>query len=344
METQYAFIFDIITVALIVGMLFAGAKKGFASAVISAAAVIVAFACAMSFSSPITQSLYKAIVEEPLEKAVDEKLDEAMSAVSLRGISSLDYEAVLVSGTRADEVELDYGGTGKVIVDLTSLDLSKTGIAQADLSAFGVLPDTDFTNVSAKTAEFTRADIEEHGLGKMAFAQYLAVCMQGSDFLEPFTEFTEQIGETLPVIFGNKAQSISNGSADALRSVVLVMLETSVNAKEAVIGGIIEPCFIMIMRNVVFVVIFVAVIVALGVLASLLKFVNKLPVLGKFNVVAGALLGAAEGAVAVFVVCLIVRMIVSLTGGNMMLLNEMAIEETYLFRFFYNLDFLNFLT
>lgn len=344
METQYAFIFDIITVALIVGMLFAGAKKGFASAVISAAAVIVAFACAMSFSSPITQSLYKAIVEQPLEEAVDKKLDEAMSAISLGGVSSLDYDEVLISGTKAGEIEPDYGGTGKAILDLSALDLSRTGIAQADLSALGVPADADFSAVSAKTAEFTRADIEKHGLGKMAFAHYVAVCAQGSDFLSPFAEFSQQVGDVLPVIFGNKAQSISNGSADAIRSVVLVMLDSSANVKDAVIDGIIEPCFVMIMRNIVFVVIFIVVVVALGILASVMKFVNKLPVLGKFNITAGAILGAAEGAVAVFVVCLVVRMLVSLTGGNMMLLNEMTIDETYLFRLFYHLDFLNFLT
>lgn len=344
METQYAFIFDIVAVALIVGMLFAGAKKGFASAVISAAAVIVAFACAMSFSSPITQWLYTAIVEQPLEEAVDEKLDEAMSAVSLGGISSLDYGAVMISGTPVDEVALDYGGTGKVILDLSALDLSQTGIEQADFGALGVPADADFSAVSAKTAEFTQADIEKYGLGEMVLAQYVAVCAQGSEFLAPFTEFSQQVGGVLPVIFGEKAKSIENGSADALRGVVLVMLETSSNAKDAVIGGIVEPCFVMIMRNIAFVVIFVAVAAALGLLAALLKFVNKLPVLGKFNVAAGAVLGAAEGAVAVFVVCLVVRMLVSLTGGNMMLINEMTIDKTYVFRLFYHLDFLNFLT
>lgn len=340
---NYAFIYDIIAAAFIIGMLFAGLKKGFASAVVSAVAVVAAFICAMTFSEPVTRSLYKSLVEEKLKQAVDKQLGDAMEEISLGGIEALDYGAVLVSGTPARDVAPDYGGTGKAIVDLSSLDLSATGIAQADLSRFGIAQDTDFSDVSAKTAEFTRADIEKYGLGKMAVAQYLAVNAQESELLEPFTQFTTQVGEALPIIFGDTAAAISNGSADALRSVVLVMLDTSASARDAVIGGIIEPCFVMIMRNVAFVVIFAAVCTVLGIVASLLKFVNKIPVLGGFNSAAGAVLGALEGAVAVFVACLFVRMLITLTGGNVLFLNEATIDETYLFRLFYHLDFLNFL-
>ena len=176
----------------------------------------------------------------------------------------------------------------------------------------------------------------------MAFAQYLVVNAQGSDILAPFTQFTTQVGEALPVIFGGTAEDISNGRADAIRAVVLVMLNTSASARDAVIDGIIEPCFVMIMRNVAFVVIFAAVCTVLAIVASLLKFVNKIPVLGGFNSAAGAVLGALEGAVAVFVACLLVRMLITLTGGNVVFLNEATIDETYLFRLFYHLDFLNF--
>lgn len=339
---NYAFIYDIIAAAFIIGMLFAGLKKGFASAVVSAVAVAAAFICAMTFSEPVTRSLYQSLVEEKLEQAVDKQLGDAMEEISLGGIESLDYGAVLISGTPARDITPDYGGTGKAVIDLSSLDLSGTGIAQADLSRFGVSQDADFSDVSAKTAEFTHADIEKYGLGMMAVAQYLAVSAQGSDFLAPFTQFASQVGEALPIIFGSTATAISSGSADALRSVVLIMLDTSASARDAVIDGIIEPCFIMIMRNIAFVVIFALVCTVLGIAASLLKFVNKIPVLGGFNSAAGAVLGAVEGAVAVFVACLFIRMLITLTGGNVVFLNEATIDETYLFRLFYHLDFLNF--
>lgn len=343
MEIQYAFIYDIFAAALIVGFVFAGFRKGFASAVVNAVAMAVAFICAMTFSAPVTDSLYTTLVEEKLEQAVDKQLDSAMEEISLGGLSAIDYSAVLISGTPAGDITPDYGGTDKAVMDLTALDLSGTGIAEADLSRFGVAKDTDFSQVSAKTAEFTRADIEKHGMGRMAVAQYLAVSAQGSEFLEPFAQFSQQVGEALPVIFGDTAQAISDGSADALRSVVLIMLETPVSAREAVINGVVEPCFIMIMRNVVFVVIFIVVAGVLGVLAALLKFVNKIPVLGGFNSAAGGILGVVEGAVAVFVSCLFVRMIINLTGGNVVFLNEATINDTYLFRIFYKLEFLNFL-
>ncbi|MGN1107895.1 MAG: hypothetical protein ACI4RK_00815, partial [Oscillospiraceae bacterium] len=82
----------------------------------------------------------------------------------------------------------------------------------------------------------------------------------------------------------------------------------------------------------------------LGVLASVLKIVNKIPVIGKLNGFLGGCAGLIKGLLVVFVICIIVRFVVNASGGDAMLLNETAIGSTYLFKFFYNFEFLNFLT
>lgn len=344
MGTQFAIIYDVIIIAIIAGMTFAGAKKGFASVIIGFVAVFAAFFCAMTFSEPITDAVYRSAVEQPLESAVDEKLDEMMGGATLSGISHINYDMVMISGEHASVYPIDYAGTNKAVVDLSDMDLSRTGISGVDLSLFGIAADTDFSSVSGKTAEFTMAEIERHGLGKLAVAQYLAVSAQGSDFFAGFLDYTEKIGEAVPSVFGGISDGIEGGSIFALRGVIINMADGSASVKDAIINGIIEPYFRMAANTIIFILIFLLVSVLLGVLAAALKAVNKIPVLGGFNAFVGGVAGLLEGLITVFIVCIGVRLLVSLSGGNIMFFNEMTINSTFLFGIFYNFDFLNFLT
>lgn len=344
MGTQFAIIYDVIIIAVIAGMTFAGAKKGFASVIVGFVAVFAAFFCAMTFSAPITDAIYRSAVEQPLESAVDEQLDAVMGGATLSGMSHVNYDMVMISGQHADVYPIDYAGTSKAVINLSDMDLSRTGIPNADLSLFGITADTDFSSVSGKTAEFTMAEIEQHGLGKLAVAQYLAVSAQSSDFFAGFLDYTEKIGNAVPSVFGGISESIEGGSISVLRNIVIKMIDSSVSVKEAVINGIIEPYFKMAANTVIFILIFLFVSILLGVIAAALKAVNKIPVLGGFNAFVGGIAGLLEGLITVFLICIGVHLLVSLSGGNIMFFNEMTINSTFLFGIFYNFDFLNFLT
>ena len=58
----------------------------------------------------------------------------------------------------------------------------------------------------------------------------------------------------------------------------------------------------------------------------------------------GGVCGAVSGLISICVICILVRFIVTLSGGNVLLLNDTAIDSTFIFRYFYNFEFLNFLT
>ena len=113
MGTQFALIYDVIIIAVIAGMTFAGAKKGFASVIVGFVAIFVAFFCAMTFSEPITGAVYRSAVEQPLESAVDEQLDAVMGGATLSGMSHMDYNMVIISGQHASVYPIDYAGTSK---------------------------------------------------------------------------------------------------------------------------------------------------------------------------------------------------------------------------------------
>lgn len=342
--TDFAIIYDIITVGLLIGMLFAGFKRGFASAVVSLAAIVVAFACAMLFSGPIADAVYKSYAEQPIEQSVSSVIDDSVGAITLSSLSDVDYSAIRVNDVAVEDIVLDYGGQNKVVMNLSDVDLSGSGITVSDLVDFGVSEDTDLHSVSGKTAEFTRTDVERYGLGRMIVAQIIACNIRNSSYFSEIAEFAQNVGEAVPLLFGGMGDEIADGKAPAVRSVVLIMMASSASFKDAVINGMIEPCVKLLVQTLAFVIIFSVVMIVLNLLSRLLKFVNKIPVIGGLNSFCGGLVGLVEGVFTVFVVCIIVRLITVLCSGTIMLFNEAEINSTYVFSVFYNFDFLNFIS
>ena len=118
------------------------------------------------------------------------------------------------------------------------------------------------------------------------------------------------------------------------------MIDCSSSVKSAVIDHMLRPAFTLVMKTIFFAVIFIVVSCVLDIVARLLKVVNKVPVIGSVN----GLLGGVCGLISICVICILVRFIVTLSGGNVLLLNDTAIDSTFIFRYFYNFEFLNFLT
>ncbi len=344
MGTQFALLYDLAVAAILIGMLFSGLKRGFASAVVSLAAVVVAFICAMMLSEPVTDRIYESFVEEPLNKTVNIAIDDVMEKMVMDGVQDLDYSVVRVNGVSVEDIQLDYSGTNKTLLELGSVDLSETGISELDLTKFGVFSDMDYSDMNGKTAEFTMTDIDRYGLGQMIVAQVIAVNMQNSEFYRSFITFTDSVGEAVPMFFGNMAKEIRQGSDAPMRSVILIMLNAPVNARDAVVGGIVEPCFTVAVQTMVFAIIFFGVVIILNLIAKALKFVNKIPLIGGLNVVCGGALGLIQGLLTVCVICLLVRVIVVLSGGNVIFFNNAVIDSTMVFSFFYDFEFLNFIS
>lgn len=344
MDIDYSLIYDLFAAVLLIGTLFAGLKKGFAGAVVSAAAVIAGFLCASLISKPVTDYLYTIAVEQPLENAVDTALDEAMDSVVLHGIEKLNYDKVIISGVPANEITPSYGGTGKALIELGDLDLSATGIEAVDLTPFGIAADTDFSSVSAKTADFTMVEIEKYGLGKLAVAQYIAVNAAQSDFFGKFNEYISSVTDALPLFFGSAASEVKSGTLSAVRFVVLLMSDGVASVKGAIIDKVVAPAFRMFTNTIVFILVFSLVTIVLSLVANALQIINKIPLLGKANAFLGAVFGIAEGVLSLMVICVALRMIISLSGGNIVFINEMTINSTHLFKLFYNYQILDFLT
>ena len=341
MGEEFAFAFDIAVIAIFVLFAFAGMKRGFARVALGLVSTIAAFAVAILLSGPIASAIYTGAIEKPIEQQLDDTANTVLSEFHLGNITDMDFSKVKINGTYADEIEPNYAGTRKAVVDLSKLDLSETGITKADLMEMGVKEDSNLRNLNGKTAEFTMDDVEKHGLGKLAAAQYIAVQLVKLPQFEDFGSISDSIRKYLPSISGSAA-SDSTG-VTAARNVVLNMLDTKDNFKSAVMNGVIKPNCMLVIRSIVFGVIFILINIALRIAVAATKLVTKIPVLNKVNSFLGLILGLIEGLVLVFLLCLVTRLIVSLSSANSILFNQTAIDSTFLFKIFYNFDFLNFL-
>ena len=341
MGKEFSIAFDVVVIAIPLVFAFVGLKRGFAKVVLGLISTVAAFACAIALSGPISSAIYGKYVERPIEEQIDKIAGETVGTLTMGNISDIDFEKVKIDGVLVSEIELDYAGTRKTAMDLSKLDLSDTGLTGADLIKLGIVDETDLTKLNAKNAEFSIDDVERYGLGKMAVAQYIAVNLIQQPMMKDFDSLAEQVSKYLPGIFGGSS-SDSRGAA-ALRTITLKMLDTGDSFKGAVMNGIVQPNCMLLIRTIVFGVIFLLVSIALAIVSAATKLVTKMPVIGKVNSLLGCILGLVEGIIVVFVVCLAIRLLVSLTGANSILFNQTAIDSTFLFKWLYDFEFLNFI-
>lgn len=341
MGEKFAIAFDIAVIAIIAVFAFVGMKRGFAKVALGLVSTVAAFAAALFLSGPIASAVYTRFVEEPISEKFDDASGQLLGSFTLGNIPNMDFSKVIIGGEYADDIEPNYAGTRKAVVDLTKLDLSETGLTNEDLAEIGIIEDGTLKSLSGKTAEFSMDDIEKYGLGKLATAQYIATKLVKLPAFSAFDGVTESMRRYLPSISGSAA-SDSTGTT-AARSVVLGMINTRSNLKTAVIDDMIKPECTLVIRTIAFAVIFLIVCVALRIISSVTGLVAKMPVLNTVNAFLGLILGLIEGLITVFVVCLATRLIVQFSGANSILFNQTAIDSTFVFKIFYYFDFLNFL-
>ncbi len=342
MGEQFAIIFDIAIAAIVVCRFFVGWRNGFVKVVLGSAATIAAFLLALLLSAPISGAIYNGYIDKPLSEKVDETVDKSLSALHIGDFSGADFSRAEISGTPVGEIVPEYSGTASAVFDLTSLNLTYVGLTDENLNTLGLTDHPNLSNLNAKTAEFTRADIEKYGLGKLVFAQFAAECLIKKGDFADFNSF-------LDVVKGYLPGTVSTAGSDSVtvslvRRVVLNMLESKSTVSDTVMNNMVRPYCTVLIRSVVFAVIFAAAAAGIRIAANASKILEKLPVIGKANSFLGGIAGLLRALVDIFLVCLATRLAVSLFDGSTLIFNQTTIDSTLVFKKFYYMSFLDFLT
>ncbi len=128
--------------------------------------------------------------------------------------------------------------------------------------------------------------------------------------------------DRLPGTVGGVQEVASLSGAE---SRLIEMMNSGATLAEAIAESALSPTILMIMQAVAFLVLFLVLTLLVNWLVSLLGVVNRIPVIGTFNGLLGAVLGAGEALLALYILG------VAATGGNQYLSVEI-LENTWLLR------------
>lgn len=133
-------------------------------------------------------------------------------------------------------------------------------------------------------------------------------------------------------------ESVS-GAENSVRSVVDVFLNGDRSATaSAVEQSLIAPAVKLVLKGIIWVVaMFILMFVSRGV-ADSFKNLNRIPIIGPINSLLGAALGFAEGAIIVYLISQLVRLVCYFTSNSLMFLNTEAVSSTYIFKWLFYFD------
>lgn len=344
MGTSFFWFYDIVLLAIIAGIIFRSIKKGGVGVIISTVSVIIAFIVAFIGSSAISDAIYEKYIKDSLTGYIDETIDEALGDNIVSDIRKVDIGKAVIGGKFLNTIELTPDSTGKITLDLSDIDLTETGIENADFSMFGINEGFDYSLVKVGNIEITEHELENNTIESIVLARVLTTNIEEGKMFTAFKDISKKITEALPLVFGNYASEVSGGDSDIIYKLVLSTIDFTYETRsKAIIANIIEPIIIVPLRIILFLLIFMVVAILFEAISNASKFINHIPVFSSVNELLGGILGFVKAIIILFVICIGIQFLISLTDDSLVFINTYTIEKTLFFKYIYNFDLINFL-
>ncbi len=344
MGTEFFWFYDVILIAIIIGMVFLGVKRGFVRMLLSLLSIAIAFVASLVISDVVSSWAYESFVEQNLKTTITDTINDAIGENVVTQLTQIDIDKTIIEGKPVSSVDnsLKVDDAGKITLDLSSVNLSKTGIDKIDLTGIGFDKNTDYANIKIGKVQVYESAVKEHGLGNIVLAQVIADRIMNTDIGKALQDIVKTIDETLPFL-GLDEGMLTQTDNTLLSDLVISILKSAGNPGQSVLDNIVKPIVLIPMRTIVFIILFVVINILLSVVIKATSVINKIPLIGTLNEFLGGVMGLVHGVVVIFVVVIILNMIVTLTENTLIFLNESTIDKSFVFSWIYNFKFLDFL-
>lgn len=345
MGTQFFWIFDIAIAAILAAFVFNGVKKGFVAAIAGAVSLVVAFVLTLPLSGFISDAIYENLIRDAVADEINNQIGSSINGTLIAEIKSVDMSKAKINGRALSTFDIQTDSSGKYTLDLSNMDLTETGIDNVDLSVFGITDDTvNYSAVNLGTVVLTSNDIETYGTEDIILASMLSENISNGTAFGSIATAVEEMAETIPLLMSGVSDSVTSGDRSVINDIMLSILNTETDDfARAITDDMVKPVLLVPMRALIFIVLFVIIIIILNIITKLLTFINKIPLVGNVNKALGAVAGIAEAAIVILLVCIFIQVIVVLSGNELIFLNTMTIDETFVFQKIYYFEFLDFL-
>lgn len=203
---------------------------------------------------------------------------------------------------------------------------------------YGVeMTDTEVSGVLKRTGDFFKniaGEIKGNGAGESE--ETIAGNME-----ETVTEsmLKALIGDVVsPSVLSEILETVTDAEKSA-RSVVDVFL----NGDRAATAGaaesiLVAPAVKAVLKGIIWIVSMFVLMLISRAIANAFKGLNRVPIIGPVNLLLGAALGVAEGAVVIYLIAQTVRFICYFTSNSLMFLNTETVLNTYIFKYLFYFD------
>ena len=344
MGTEFFWFYDVILIAIIIGMIFLGVKRGFVRMLLSLVSVAAAFIGALIISDGVSSWIYSSFVEQNLKTSITDTINDAIGENAVVQLADVDMDKAIINGKSLASMKnsLKADDAGKITIDLSSVDLTNTGIDKIDLTAIGFDKNADYAAVEVGKVQIYESAVKEHGLGNIVLAQIISDRIMNTSFATTIGDVVTSIDETLPFL-GLDENMLTQTDNTLLSDIVVSILKSAGNPGQSVLDNIVKPIVLIPMRTVIFIILFIVISILLSFVIKSTSLINKIPLIGTLNEFLGAIMGLVHGVVIVFVVVIILNMIIALTENSLIFLNEATIDKSFVFSWIYNFKFLDFL-
>ncbi|MCL2072007.1 MAG: hypothetical protein FWH07_07230 [Oscillospiraceae bacterium] len=340
MGTQFFWFYDILLAAILLGVVYMAVRIGFVKKVAGIVGVILAFTVAMGVSAPVAELVYDNWVAPGVIDKVNYTEAETLpgsAGAAFAALRNADMSQALVSGNSIAAIEAGIvtDADGSVTLDLSDVDLSQTGIADGDLSFFGLDSKFALLPVSLGKVDVSATDYSKYELEDIILARIMSHRI-AERAKSNYEELEQILDNTIPG-FAQAAQ----GGTDTVSLLIINIINNHEDSLQSVVNeNIVRPTVLIPLKSLIFTIVFALVNVLVSVIAKASQIIDAIPLVGKANHFLGGMLGLVEAAVVIFMVCIAIRIIISFTGDNIIFLNSMTIEETFIFKHVYNIKFL----
>ncbi|MBO6232007.1 MAG: CvpA family protein [Ruminiclostridium sp.] len=339
MGSDFFWFLDAVVIAAAAAMIFRGAKRGGVAVLISAAAAIVAFIAAFIGCTPISDKIYDSFIRSKVEEYMSERLGNAVDSEMISGLSQTDMMKTKLGDIYLSDLKIEYDDKNTAMIDLSSADLTETGIQNADLTGFGISRTFDWSLVKAGHITVTASEVKKYGIGNIVLSRIIASNMASADVFRAFSDVGNKLADTISPSLRDLGKDLADGSTDAVYTfVVSIITMAGGTVGERIMDDVITPTVMFPLKAVVFFLIFAIVVLILSLIANASKIINKIPIVSSVNGVVGAVLGLAEALITLMLICVVIRFVISVWGNSLVFINEQTISRTFLFRHLYAFD------
>ncbi len=148
--------------------------------------------------------------------------------------------------------------------------------------------------------------------------------------------FAEGVWDNLPSFISGTVEFFGS-KEDAIGGIGSCVQKGGNSAAQNIADKAVKPIAINLVRTLSSTIMFIILLAVVKFLAKAVNRMFSIPVIGSINATLGGVIGVAKGFVLVFVLVFVIRIAVNAMSGEFWIFNDKLINETYLFRFVYDL-------